>query len=185
MNPDLGMFQRKFTAEVRRCDEMERKVNYIKKELIKDGMDVPDLWNDLPRVANPREFIDLEAQFEKTENEILELSENFAQLLQNFQELTELRYVLERTQVSCTWRRCDKRRLIYRFPSRRSSQAPATWTVERATMRLPKVNSSALSPASSVANECSASSECCGACRAEMCSCDRLTSRSRSQILRR
>lgn len=78
---------------------MERKVTYIKSELIKDGNDVPDLWDNLPRVPNPREFIDLEAQFEKTENEILELSENFAQLLQNFQELTELRYVLERTQV--------------------------------------------------------------------------------------
>jgi V-type H+-transporting ATPase subunit a len=99
LNPDLSMFQRKFTTEVRRCNEMERKVNYIKKELIKDGSEVPELWLDLPRVPNPREFIDLEAQFEKTENEILELSENFAQLLQNFQELTELRYVLERTQV--------------------------------------------------------------------------------------
>lgn len=101
LNPELSMFQRKFTAEVRRCDEMERKVNYIKNEIVKDGTPVPDLWIDLPKVPNPREFIDLEAQFEKTENEILELSENFAQLLQNFQELTELRYVLERTQVIC------------------------------------------------------------------------------------
>lgn len=73
---------------------------YIKKELIKDGMEVPELNQDLPAVPNPREFINLEALFEKTENEILELSENFSQLLQNFQELTELRYVLERTQVS-------------------------------------------------------------------------------------
>lgn len=73
---------------------------YIKKELIKDGMEVPELSQNLPPVPNPREFIDLEALFEKTENEILELSENFSQLLQNFQELTELRYVLERTQVS-------------------------------------------------------------------------------------
>lgn len=78
---------------------MDRKVNYIKTELIKDGMDVPELFVDLPKVPNPREFIDLEAMFEKTESEILELSENFSQLLQNFQELTELRYVLERTQV--------------------------------------------------------------------------------------
>lgn len=95
----MSAFQRKFIAEVRRCDEMERKVMYIKKELIKDGMEVVDLYQDLPTVPNPREFIDLEALFEKTENEILELSENFSQLLQNFQELTELRYVLERTQV--------------------------------------------------------------------------------------
>ncbi|KAL7024015.1 hypothetical protein ACKWTF_012872 [Chironomus riparius] len=98
LNPELNAFQRKFIAEVRRCDEMERKVNYIKKELIKDEMEVRELSGDLPPVPNPREFIDLEALFEKTENEILELSENFAQLLQNFQELTELRYVLERTQ---------------------------------------------------------------------------------------
>ncbi|KAG5683160.1 hypothetical protein PVAND_012457 [Polypedilum vanderplanki] len=97
LNPELSAFRRKFTAEVRRCDEMERKVNYIKKELIK-GMEVKNLYYNLPPVPNPREFLDLEALFEKTENEILELFENFNQLLQNFQELTELRYVLERTQ---------------------------------------------------------------------------------------
>jgi V-type H+-transporting ATPase subunit a len=94
------MFQRQFTSEVKRCDEMERKVNYIKKEIIKDGGEVREIWNNLPRAPNPREFIDLEAMFEKTENEILELSENFSQLLQNLQELTELQYVLERTHVN-------------------------------------------------------------------------------------
>ena len=93
------MFQRTFTAEVRRCDEMERKLNYIKKELTKDEITIPDNIIDTPRVPNPREFIDLEAQFEKTENEVLELSENFSQLLTNYTELTELKYVLERTQV--------------------------------------------------------------------------------------
>jgi V-type H+-transporting ATPase subunit a len=104
LNPDLSAFQRKFIAEVRRCDEMERKVMYIRKELIKDGMEVNEIYQDLPSVPNPREFIDLEALFEKTENEILELSENFSQLLQNFQELTELQYVLQRTQVSNFYR---------------------------------------------------------------------------------
>lgn len=100
LNPELGMFQRQFTSELKRCDEMERKVNYIKREIIKDGGEVNEIWNSLPRAPNPREFIDLEAMFEKTENEMLELSENFTQLLQNLQELTELQYVLERTQVS-------------------------------------------------------------------------------------
>lgn len=122
MNPELSLFQRKFTTEVRRCDEMERKVNYIKNELIKDGNEVPDLWTNLPKVPNPREFIDLEAQFEKTENEILELSENFAQLVQNCQELTELRYVLQRTQASSSVilriRRFNTSILINRLSSR-------------------------------------------------------------------
>lgn len=67
---------------------------------MKDELELREVGlNEIPKAPNPREFIDLEAQFEKTENEVLELSENFAQLLQNFMELTELRCVLERTQV--------------------------------------------------------------------------------------
>lgn len=99
LNGELNAFQRRFISEIRRCDEMERKLNYIKKEILKDELVLRDVdLNDIPKVPNPREFIDLEAQFEKTENEVMELSENFSQLMQNFTELTELRCVLERTQ---------------------------------------------------------------------------------------
>lgn len=96
----MNIFQRKFISEIRRCDELERKLNYIRKEVIKDEIEIRELApNEIPTVPNPREFINLEAQFEKTENEVMELSENFSQLLQNQMELTELCCVLERTQV--------------------------------------------------------------------------------------
>ena len=35
-NPELSAFQRKFVAEVKRCDELERILRYIKQEAIKD-----------------------------------------------------------------------------------------------------------------------------------------------------
>ena len=36
MNPEVNAFQRKFVNEVRRCDEMERKLRFIEKEVKKE-----------------------------------------------------------------------------------------------------------------------------------------------------
>ncbi|XP_013138726.1 PREDICTED: V-type proton ATPase 116 kDa subunit a isoform 1-like [Papilio polytes] len=98
LNPDVNAFQRKFVNEVRRCDEMERKLRYIEAEVHKDGVHVPEV-KEPPRAPNPREIIDLEAHLEKTENEILELSHNAVNLKQNYLELTELKHVLEKTEA--------------------------------------------------------------------------------------
>ncbi|XP_038223246.1 V-type proton ATPase 116 kDa subunit a1 [Zerene cesonia] len=98
LNPDVNAFQRKFVNEVRRCDEMERKLRYIEAEVHKDKVHVPAV-KDMPRAPNPREIIDLEAHLEKTENEILELSHNAINLKQNYLELTELKHVLEKTEA--------------------------------------------------------------------------------------
>lgn len=94
----MNAFQRKFVNEVRRCDEMERKLRYVEAELHKDDVNIPDANQDLPRAPNPRDIINLEARFEKTENEILELSQNAINLKSNYLELTELKQVLEKTQ---------------------------------------------------------------------------------------
>lgn len=101
LNANVNAFQRKFVAEVRRCDEMERKLRYIEAEVNKDGVKIPEVV-EIPKAPNPREIIDLEARLEKTENEILELSYNAVNLQSNYLELTELKHVLEKTQVFFT-----------------------------------------------------------------------------------
>lgn len=93
----MNVFQRKFVTEVRRCDEMERKLRYIESELHKDGVVIPDV-HELPKAPNPREIIDLEAHLEKTEGDIKELTESAVNLKSNYLEVTELRHVLEKTQ---------------------------------------------------------------------------------------
>lgn len=64
LNPDVNAFQRKFVNEVRRCDEMERKLRYIEAEVHKDGVHIPSV-KEAPRAPNPREIIDLEVRIFK------------------------------------------------------------------------------------------------------------------------
>ncbi|KAF5289211.1 hypothetical protein FQR65_LT00099 [Abscondita terminalis] len=98
LNETVNAFQRKFVNEVRRCDEMERRLRYIEGEVKKDDVAIPDCL-ELPKAPNPREIIDLEAHLEKTEGDIKELSESAVNLKSNFLELTELRHVLDKTRA--------------------------------------------------------------------------------------
>ncbi|EDV93300.1 GH19225 [Drosophila grimshawi] len=98
MNEGMTAQQRKFVNEVRRCDELERKIRYTTSELQKDGFKVVDLIEDFPPAPNPKEIIELEMLLEKTESEIIELSANNVRLQTNALELTEMIQVLERTE---------------------------------------------------------------------------------------
>ncbi|XP_054280334.1 V-type proton ATPase 116 kDa subunit a1-like [Macrosteles quadrilineatus] len=97
LNEGVNNFQRKFTSEVRRCDEMERKLRYIEAEIVKENVKIPPCDKN-PAAPNPRQIIDLEAQLEHTEMEIIESSSSSVNLKLNFLELTELKLVLEKTQ---------------------------------------------------------------------------------------
>ncbi|KAG1654258.1 V-type proton ATPase subunit a isoform 1 [Nymphon striatum] len=98
LNPDVNAFQRKFVNEVRRCDEMERKLRFLEKEIKKDEIPMLDA-GDSPDAPQPREMIDLEATFEKLENEMKEVNNNAEALKKNYLELTELKHILRKTKV--------------------------------------------------------------------------------------
>lgn len=53
---------------------------------------------DPPEAPQPREMIDLEATFEKLENELKEVNANAEALKKTFLELTELKHILKQTQ---------------------------------------------------------------------------------------
>ncbi|XP_054279427.1 V-type proton ATPase 116 kDa subunit a 1 isoform X2 [Macrosteles quadrilineatus] len=96
LNSEVNAFHRKFVSEVRRCDEMERKLRYIEAEVLKDKVAIPESTTT-PKAPVPREIIDLEAHLERTESEILESSHNAVNLKFNYLELTELKHLLEKT----------------------------------------------------------------------------------------
>ncbi|XP_042199240.1 V-type proton ATPase 116 kDa subunit a1 isoform X3 [Callorhinchus milii] len=97
LNPDVNVFQRKFVNEVRRCEEMDRKLRFVEKEIRKANITILDTGEN-PEVPFPRDMIELEASFEKLENELKEINTNQEALKRNFLELTELKCILRRTQ---------------------------------------------------------------------------------------
>ncbi|XP_057630264.1 V-type proton ATPase 116 kDa subunit a 1 isoform X3 [Chionomys nivalis] len=97
LNPDVNVFQRKFVNEVRRCEEMDRKLRFVEKEIRKANIPILDTGEN-PEVPFPRDMIDLEANFEKIENELKEINTNQEALKRNFLELTELKFILRKTQ---------------------------------------------------------------------------------------
>ncbi|VDK89104.1 unnamed protein product [Dibothriocephalus latus] len=97
-NPEVNAFQRKFVDEVRRCDEMERKLRYIEGEIMKEGLTILEA-DDTPEAPPPREMIELESTLEKLENELKEVNLSVSQLKQTFMELTEVKFVIRRAQV--------------------------------------------------------------------------------------
>ncbi|XP_022669236.1 V-type proton ATPase 116 kDa subunit a-like isoform X2 [Varroa jacobsoni] len=97
LNSTTNAFQRKFVNEVRRCDEMERKLRFLEREVRKDNLPMMS-FGDNPEAPQPREMIDLEATFEKLENELNEVNTNAEALKKTFLELTELKHILKQTQ---------------------------------------------------------------------------------------
>ncbi|XP_026745075.1 V-type proton ATPase 116 kDa subunit a-like isoform X3 [Trichoplusia ni] len=124
LNPDVNAFQRKFVNEVRRCDEMERKLRYLEKEIRRDGIPMLEIPGECPEAPQPREMIDLEATFEKLENELREVNQNAEALKRNYLELTELKHILRKTQVFFDERLyCDADSGVYRSPLRQALES--------------------------------------------------------------
>jgi V-type ATPase 116kDa subunit family len=98
LNDEVLSHQRKFTAEVRRIAEMERRLQDIRANLLKDEIEIKEVDVE-PRFPESREIIDLEACIEKCDTEVAELSENFFMLMQNHKGFTEFKSVLQQAEV--------------------------------------------------------------------------------------
>uniref|UniRef100_A0A914NKD0 V-type proton ATPase subunit a n=1 Tax=Meloidogyne incognita TaxID=6306 RepID=A0A914NKD0_MELIC len=97
LNAEINAFQRKYVREVRHCDEMERKLRFLEREIKKDGIVMVDTGENT-EVPLPRETFDLGATFDKLESELREVNQNEEMLRKNFAELTELKHILRKTQ---------------------------------------------------------------------------------------
>ena len=98
LNPDVNAFQRKFIGEVKRCDEMERRIRLIENEIKRESIPILDVDFINTPVPPAKEMILLETKFEKLETEMKEVIKSTDALKQTWQELNELKHVLIKAQ---------------------------------------------------------------------------------------
>lgn len=98
MNHDVISHQLKYIGEVRRVAEVERKLGVIRDELLRDEVDIPEA-DEATHYPTSRDINDLEADIEKCELEISELSENFSQLADTQRSFLEYHCVLDKVEV--------------------------------------------------------------------------------------
>eukprot|EP01095_Lingulamoeba_sp_RSL-Kostka_P005115 TRINITY_DN1646_c1_g1_i1.p1 TRINITY_DN1646_c1_g1~~TRINITY_DN1646_c1_g1_i1.p1 ORF type:complete len:844 (+),score=333.58 TRINITY_DN1646_c1_g1_i1:2169-4700(+) len=102
LNPKVNAFQRNFVNEVKRCDEMERKLNFFESAINKAGIDIPkmDYFNDgnnVDKYDNDRIIMDdLEETLEEYEEKVIQMQESQETLERNYNELQEMHFVLEK-----------------------------------------------------------------------------------------
>ncbi|KAF8265619.1 V-type ATPase, V0 complex, 116kDa subunit family [Lactarius quietus] len=105
LNPDVNPFQRSFVGEIRRIEEMARRVRFFSAQIDRerDAVPIRPLYDSAPLIAvGPRAaqtIDDLDVTLNEHESRLLEMNEGYEVLSGRLAELIEARHVLRETAV--------------------------------------------------------------------------------------
>ncbi|KAI6200552.1 V-type proton ATPase subunit a [Aphelenchoides besseyi] len=100
LNSEVNAFQRMFVRDIRRFDEMERKLRFLEGQVRKDDIDIVDNTFKEPNdVVNHTDMNQLEQTLADLERDVINMNESDLQLRKNFLELKEWEAVLQKTDV--------------------------------------------------------------------------------------
>ncbi|GMS97522.1 hypothetical protein PENTCL1PPCAC_19697, partial [Pristionchus entomophagus] len=98
LNPDVNSFQRIFVRDIRRFDEMERKLRFLESQIQKDQMTIGGRVDDGDYEAMPTaELNQLETTLNDLERDVKNMNESDALLKKNHTDLKEWDAVLNKT----------------------------------------------------------------------------------------
>ena len=98
LNSDTSAFQRTFTKEIRRLDNVERQLRYFKAQMEKSGIEMRSHWDfeeDMLAAPQANEIDELADRSESLEQRISSLNDSYETLKRRETELTEWRWVLK------------------------------------------------------------------------------------------
>ncbi|PPJ51164.1 hypothetical protein CBER1_08525 [Cercospora berteroae] len=96
LNPETTAFQRTFTQEIRRLDNVERQLNYFRSQIEKNSIEMRSIYEFSNTFAAPSasEIDELADRSQSLEQRIQSLNESYETLKKRETELTEWRWVL-------------------------------------------------------------------------------------------
>ncbi|CAD6199423.1 unnamed protein product [Caenorhabditis auriculariae] len=98
LNPDVNSFQRMFVRDIRRYDELERKLRFLESQIVKDNIPIVGKIDDGDYKVLPNsELNQLEATLTDLERDVKNMNDSDAQLKANFMDLKEWDAVLDKT----------------------------------------------------------------------------------------
>ncbi|EXJ95260.1 V-type H+-transporting ATPase subunit I [Capronia coronata CBS 617.96] len=98
LNADTNAFQRTFTTEIRRLDNVERQLRYFKSQMEKSNIEMRSHWDfdqDMLAAPEANEIDELADRSETLEHRISSLNESYETLKKREVELSEWRWVLK------------------------------------------------------------------------------------------
>uniref|UniRef100_A0A8C7S2K3 V-type proton ATPase subunit a n=1 Tax=Oncorhynchus mykiss TaxID=8022 RepID=A0A8C7S2K3_ONCMY len=99
INPSVNLFQRRFVSEIKRCEEMERILGYLLREIQKANIAVPEDDEICPVAPPPKHVLEIMEQLQRLEVELSEVARNKEKLQRNLLELTEYTHMLRITHT--------------------------------------------------------------------------------------
>ncbi|XP_076876557.1 V-type proton ATPase 116 kDa subunit a 2 isoform X2 [Brachyhypopomus gauderio] len=97
LNPNVSPFQRRFVSEIKRCEEMERILGYLLREIRKANIGIPEPEVS-PAAPVPKHVLEIMEQLQRLELELSEVARNKEKLQRNLLELTEYTHTLRITR---------------------------------------------------------------------------------------
>ncbi|TPX33003.1 hypothetical protein SmJEL517_g03985 [Synchytrium microbalum] len=101
LNPDVNAFQRAFVNEIRRLDEMERKLRFLQTQIEKATLPIRPFTGSMyyARSRTQQEIDELDERLVEHEARVLQMNNSLETLNKRYLELTELRHVLRETAI--------------------------------------------------------------------------------------
>ncbi|KAJ2225634.1 H(+)-transporting V0 sector ATPase subunit a [Coemansia sp. RSA 485] len=97
LNQEVSAFQRSFVNDVRRFDEIERKLRYLQSKIVESDVDIYDFLDDefVTAARGPRDIDEMEERINAHEGRVLRLTAAYKEMQLKHVELIENKHVLE------------------------------------------------------------------------------------------
>ncbi|KAH7107276.1 V0/A0 complex, 116-kDa subunit of ATPase [Auriculariales sp. MPI-PUGE-AT-0066] len=104
LNSDVNAFQRSFVSEIRRLDEMARRIRFFKGQINKEeGVQALSVWDSPPAITvGPRvaqALDELDVKLTEHEERLNQMNESYKTLSERTREMEEAKHVLLETDV--------------------------------------------------------------------------------------